>query len=132
LEPHHLKSNDTREINLFDYLTWDRKEIKNTIMNELNWQKPTDRLSTWKVDCKIHPLDNYFFYLLFGCTRDCLGYTTMINEDQIEREEALQQEEEAIRRIEDNVINVLRDEIGLTPKQTNKVLDVAGSKLSAV
>ena len=74
-----FNNKDIKEIRVFDYTPWDRKKIKETIINELGWEKPPDLISTWKIDCKMLSLTNYYYIRLFGCTKTCFGYCKMIN-----------------------------------------------------
>jgi tRNA(Ile)-lysidine synthase TilS/MesJ len=120
-----LKNKDIREIRLFDYVPWDRERIKKTITKELGWKKPASHASTWRTDCMLHPLVNYSFYTLFGCTKDCFGYSNMINSGQMTREEALNQEEELISSLAENIRELLEDKIGLSKSEVKRILTFA-------
>jgi PP-loop superfamily ATP-utilizing enzyme len=109
-----LKNENIRQISLFDYIPWERETIKNTIINELGWKKPEDHVSTWRTDCRLHPLVNYAFLNTLGCTKGCFGYCNMINNGQMTREEALTQEEAISPEYTDELHTLLTDIIGLT------------------
>ncbi len=117
-----LKNKDIKEVRLFDYIPWDRKKIKETIINELGWKKPQGHVSTWRTDCTLHDLANYYSFKRFGCSRSCFGYTKMINSKQIDREEALKQEEEMAANYVENIRELLEDKIGLSEKEADKIL----------
>jgi hypothetical protein len=117
-----LKNEDIREIRLFDYVPWDREQIKKTIMKELGWEKPAGHTSTWRTDCMLHALVNHSFYKLFGCTKDCFGYANMINSGQMVREDALKQEEDIISTLSENIRELLEDKIGLSKKEADKII----------
>ncbi len=117
-----LRNDNIREVAIFDYVPWDRQRIKDVIMGELGWEKPRAHVSTWRTDCKLHPLMNYYFYELFGCTKDCLGYCNMIGAGQLTREEALAQEEELAARRMENMRELLRDEIGFGSEEVERML----------
>lgn len=116
-----LKNKDVKEIRMFDYIPWDRDQIKKTITKELGWEKPASHTSTWRTDCMLHALVNYSFYKLFGCTKDCFGYSNMINSGQMERGEALKQEEEMVLTLPENIRELLEDKIGLSRKEADKI-----------
>jgi tRNA(Ile)-lysidine synthase TilS/MesJ len=120
-----LKNEDAREIRLFDYVPWDREQIKKTITKELGWEKPASHTSTWRTDCMLHALVNYSFYKLFGCTKDCFGYSNMINSGQMKREEALKQEEEMISTLSENIRELLEGKIGLSRKEADRILSLS-------
>jgi hypothetical protein len=120
----HLRDSATREISYFDYVPWNRQKIKETIINELGWKKPEDAVSTWRADCTLGAFVNFYFVKLLGCTKDGLGYSRMINAGQMTREEALRQEEEVLRRMQDTrPIQMLLEEIGLTPPEIAEILE---------
>lgn len=117
-----LKNNNTIEIRVFDYIPWNREEIKETIMREIGWQKPANHLSTWRTDCMLHSLVNYCFFKLFGCSKDCFGYCKMINSGQMDRDEALKQEEQMAATFSENIEELLGNKIGLSRKEITRIL----------
>jgi tRNA(Ile)-lysidine synthase TilS/MesJ len=117
-----LKNGNITEVRVFDYLPWDRNEIKEVIMGKLNWQKPPDHISTWRTDCTLHTLVNYSFYRLFGCSKDCFGYCKMINSGQMDRHEALKQEEEMAMSFDENIKELLEHKIGLSKKEASEIM----------
>jgi hypothetical protein len=117
-----IMDDNIKQIRVFDYVPWDRRKIKETIMNELKWEKPTELASTWKADCVMVALTNYYYIKLLGCTKLCFGYTRMINSGQMERIEALQQEEYVLTNYKKGLKGVLEDNIGLSEKDSKKIL----------
>jgi len=120
-----LKNETIREIRLFDYLSWDREEIKRTIIGELGWQKPAGYVSTWRTDCKLHELMNYCWLREFGCTKDCFGHCNMINAGQMSRSEALEQEEQMAVACERGAQQVLREDLNLTEAELAPIMSRA-------
>lgn len=114
---------EIKEVQFFDYIPWERDKIKETITQELGWQRPPEHISTWKADCRLHALDNYYLIKLFNCTRDCFGYTDMINSGNMTREEAIVQEEAALKSHTEGIGELIK-EIGLTEKQARKALQL--------
>jgi len=110
-----LRGAKTKEIHLFSYISWDRKQIKTTIMNELGWQKPLSSVSTWRTDCRLTPIVDYCFFKLYGCSKACFGYCNMINDGQMSREETLRQEEEILQVVRNNgtIAEILESHIGI-------------------
>ena len=117
-----LKSRRIREVSLFDYVQWDREKIKQTIMNELGWQKSEDSVSTWRSDCKLHPILNFFVWKRYGCTKNAFGYCNMINGGYMDRETALTQEKETVQFLSENIEELLAHVMGLTEGQIAGVL----------
>ena len=117
-----FKTNNTKEIRVFDYIPWDRRKIKETIMNELGWEKPAELESTWKADCVMVALTNFYYIKLLGCTKLCFGYTRMINSGQMEREEALKQEENMLANYSRGLKEILEENIGLSEEHANRIL----------
>jgi N-acetyl sugar amidotransferase len=117
-----LKNEDIKEIRLFDYVPWDRKNIKETITRELSWEKPRGHISSWRIDCMLHLLMNYCFFSLLGCSKDCFGYCRMINSGQMDRTEALKQEEEMAATFTENMPELLISKIGLSEKEVARIL----------
>jgi hypothetical protein len=113
-----LKDGDIQEISLFDYLPWDRHQIKETIVEKAGWRKPQGKVSSWRSDCQIPPLINYCLHRLFGMSKSCIGYSNMINDNQMSREEALVQEEAVSGEFTEELRRLLEERIGLTRKET--------------
>lgn len=119
----HPSKRKTQEISLFDYIEWDRREIKRVIMEELNWEKPAGKSSTWRTDCHLHSFENWTFLKKYGCTKDSFGYCNMINAGQMTREEALNQELEMIHELSDESMqSLLVEQVGMSVMKTNKVM----------
>lgn len=109
------------EVSVFDYIPWEREEIKRTIATKLGWAKPPDSVSTWRTDCTMHEFVNYFFMKSVGCTRDCIGYCNMIAAGQMTRSEALEQEERALTVPWEHIAGMLKERIGLSDKEIARV-----------
>ena len=112
-----LRSKEIKEIKFFNYIEWNREKIKKTIMNDLDWEKPSYQLSTWRLDCTLHQLITYIYFKLIGCSKECFGYCKMINSGQMNRKDALKQEEEQAAKYSDNINFLLEDKIGLSKKE---------------
>lgn len=128
-KPVRLKNRTICEVSLFDYLPWDRQEIKQTISSELGWRKPDGYASTWRTDCKLHVLMNYCFLSQLGCTKDCFGYCNMINGGQMSRHEALEQEEQTAATSEQDALKLLRSDMALSESELAQIASYAASTL---
>jgi len=84
-----LKTRKILELHLFDYIEWDRREIKKVIKEELGWQKPPEKLSTWRFDCHLHGLLNYCHKKAIGFNHDVDGLANMVRAGKMDRAEAL-------------------------------------------
>jgi hypothetical protein len=111
-----LKNGNIQEVRVFDYIPWNRREIKEVITTKLGWEPQKGSKTTWHTDCKLHPFMNYSFFKLFGCSKDCFGYCNMINSGEMERAEALKQEEAMAATHSDNINELLENTIGLPEK----------------
>jgi hypothetical protein len=69
----------------------------------------------------LHEIVNFFFVKTLGCTKDCLGYCNMINAGQMTRQEALEQEEQALRTPWEHVEEFLDERIGLSKSEIAQV-----------
>ncbi len=81
-------------IKLFDYIPWDRKELKRTLLEEMDWKRPPGCISTWRTDCKMVPLVNYIWRKHYGLTKLEEGFAHMIRLGQMDRDDAIAQIEE--------------------------------------
>ncbi len=84
-----LRNPSIREIHLFDYIEWDRREIKRAITEELGWQKPAEKISTWRFDCHLHDLVNYCHKKAVGFNHDIDGLANMVRGGKMDRAEAI-------------------------------------------
>jgi hypothetical protein len=116
-----LKNPAIQEVSVFDYLPWERQKLKETIQRELGWEKPVGHVTTWRSDCTLHQVVNFFFVKTVGCTQDCMGYCNMINAGQMTRDEALGQEEQAILQPWQEVEKFLREQIGLSSGELERI-----------
>lgn len=83
-----LKNPDIREIALFDFVEWDRNETKR-VLAELGWEKPADKISSWRFDCHLHPLVNYCYKKALGFNHDIDGLANMVRAGKMTRQEAM-------------------------------------------
>jgi len=122
-----LKNRNTTEIRLFDYLPWDRKNIKEIIEGELDWKRPSGHVSTWRIDCELHSFVNHQYFSLLGCSKDCFGYCNMINSGTMSRSEALEQEEEMALSCARSTPQLL-ERIGLSKREVREVVETLSSR----
>ncbi len=116
-----LHDNGIREFSLFDYLEWDRQQIKDTIATKLGWLKPKGHVSTWRTDCVLHDMVAFCFVNPLGCSKACFGYSNMINSGQMSREEALAQEDAVSGSLSPALERLLRDRVGLTSRELDQL-----------
>ncbi len=106
---------DTNLIKLFDYIPWDRREMKRFLLDELGWEKPADSPTTWRTDCIVIPLVNYLWQVYFGITKLEEGFAHMIRIGQMERAEALEQVRQArLGRWTEEIDEICRRTLGLS------------------
>lgn len=125
LLPPKLKRKQTKEIAFFNYIPWNRKVIKEIITQELDWKKPKNSVSTWRIDCKLDQLVTYCFYNIFGCSKHCFGYHNMINNLQMTREEALRQELQTCSFPNAELLKLLEGDIKLQKEVIGSIIELS-------
>lgn len=118
-----LRNADIVEAHYYDYMPWDPREIESVITRELGWRRPSGHVSSWRTDCILHPIVNFAYFKLFGCSRNGFAFVNMINSGKMSRDEALAQEEEMGRAFEDDraVRAVLEKDVGLSAREVDRV-----------
>jgi hypothetical protein len=76
-------------IDLFHYIRWDEKDVLSRIARELGWDYPRELRSTWRFDCKIGHLKDYFYMKTLSITEKDDFYAKMVREGILTREDAL-------------------------------------------
>ena len=103
-----------RIVEFFDYVRWDEKRIENAIEKELKWKKPKEVKSSWRFDCLVHFLKDYFYLNSVGFTERDELLSNMIREGIMSRGEALQklkEDYENQREIRENIIRGVLEEL---------------------
>ena len=118
------RNKNIKEVYFYDYIEWDRRKIKKTLMEELGWKKPDDYVSTWRFDCRLHhTLVNHCFKSMMGFDDLTDGYANMVRLGYMSRETALKQmelEEKQDRKPE--IISILREELKIPNHLIDKFL----------
>jgi len=76
------------------HIKWDEKNIVHTIKTKLNWEKNKQTGSTWRGDCLLALLKQYFYKILLGYNEKDDSLSDLIRDGQLAREEALRRIEE--------------------------------------
>ena len=87
--PSIKKNKNIKEIHFFDYIEWNEEVILRTIKTNLNWEKSSRYESSWRFDCKIHPLQNILLNYLFGFTGSNGILSNQIRKGEISRDDAI-------------------------------------------
>jgi len=82
-----------RNINLFDYLVWDEKEVDDTLLNTYGWEVDEETPTTWRIGDGTAAFYNYIYYIVAGFTENDTFRSNQIREGAITREEALKKVE---------------------------------------
>lgn len=117
-----LKSESIKEVAVFNYVKWDRKQIKDTISQEMGWEKPADSPTSWRIDCKLEQLVVFSHNKLFGCSKHCFGFHNMINDSQMTRAEALKQELQISALTDEELSELLRGDVGLSSETADQII----------
>jgi hypothetical protein len=83
-------SKDLTVLGLFEFIPWSEDEVVSTIQDELDWDKPAYRKTSWRADCKIHFLKDYLYGKTLGFTKNDELLSGMIREGLITRSNALE------------------------------------------
>ena len=85
-----IRGRDLARIDLFHYIPWEEKEVLGRLQDELDWQYPSDGAGTWRFDCQISRLKDFFYMKTLGLTEKDDFYSRLIREGMITRSEALE------------------------------------------
>jgi len=110
------------ELHLYDYVAWDRKLIVDTIQEKLGWSKTKESPTSWRIDCELIPLVDYLTEKAYGVSKMELGFSQMIRNGKMDREDALMQVQEIKSRTDLNALKVfLRTAMNIPDSCMHKV-----------
>ena len=112
-----------KEIHLYDYIEWDRKVIVDTIQNKLGWSKPKDAATSWRIDCSLVPLVNYLTLKAYGVSKLELGFSSMIRNSKMNRDDAMQEVSEINKKMNRSEIEKFVTDLGISSSCIRKVLE---------
>jgi glutamine---fructose-6-phosphate transaminase (isomerizing) len=116
-EPDGLK-----EIRLYDYIRWDRRTIVDTIEKEMGWSAPPDSPTTWRVDCSLVPLVNYLTEKAYGVSKIEIGFSNMIRNGKMDRDDALKQVEQIKKNTDVSKLKLFLMEMGIPESAVDRVI----------
>jgi asparagine synthetase B (glutamine-hydrolysing) len=74
---------------MFDYYSWDEKEIEDLIINEYKWETAIDTKTTWRIGDGTAGFYNYLYYTVAGFSEYDTFRSNQIREGMLTREKAL-------------------------------------------
>jgi glutamine---fructose-6-phosphate transaminase (isomerizing) len=74
---------------IFDFYTWNEKEIEELILNEYKWEKAIDTRTTWRIGDGTAGFYNYIYYTIAGFSEYDTFRSNQIREGMISREQGL-------------------------------------------
>ena len=89
LRPLDLDKLPVQLIRIFDYVEWDKNVIEGVIRRELGWSEPVGANRSWRIDCDLGHINHYCSMRACGTTTLEVGYSNMIREGKMTRDEAL-------------------------------------------
>ena len=111
------------EVHLFDFIEWDRKVIVDTIKGEMGWRQPEGSATSWRIDCHLVPLINYLTAKAYGVSKIELGFSQMIRNGKMEREDALKQVAQIDKTVDVNQLkDFLKEEMNISDMCADKLL----------
>jgi glutamine---fructose-6-phosphate transaminase (isomerizing) len=78
-----------KNVNLFDYMTWDENVVNDTLLGTYNWETDPETDSTWRIGDGTAAFYNYIYFVVAGFTENDTFRSNQIREGQITREEGL-------------------------------------------
>jgi len=110
-----------KEIHLYDYIRWDQNVIVDTIRKHLGWDAPEDSPTTWRIDCSLVPLVNYLTEQAYGVSKIELGFSNMVRNGKMDRDDALQRAERIKKNADVEKLKSSLREIGVAPSAIDMV-----------
>lgn len=111
-----------KELHLYDYIEWNRELIVDTIKKKMGWAKPEGSPTSWRIDCTLIPLVNYLTYKAYGVSKMELGFSNMIRNGKMSRNDALRQVKEIEAAANINQLESFLKEINIPVSCIRKVL----------
>jgi glutamine---fructose-6-phosphate transaminase (isomerizing) len=74
---------------IFDYVTWDERQLENVLINEYDWELSPDTKTSWRIGDGTAPFYNYIYYTVAGFTETDTFRSNQVREGMITRDEAL-------------------------------------------
>jgi hypothetical protein len=74
---------------LFYYIPWSEEEIMSTITTELKWQKFSESKASWRSDCTVNLVKNYFYAQTLNFTKNEELVSNMIRQGILTRQAGL-------------------------------------------
>jgi hypothetical protein len=79
-----------RNLNIYNYLKWDEKTIKEVLINQYGWETDPGTISTWRIGDGTAAFYNYIYYMVAGFTENDTFRSNQIREGDLTREKALE------------------------------------------
>ena len=74
---------------LFDFYTWNEKEVDSVLINEYEWELASDTSSTWRIGDATAAFYNYIYYTVAGFSEHDTFRSNQIREGVLTRDQAL-------------------------------------------
>jgi hypothetical protein len=78
-----------QNLQLYDYVRWDEKEIIDLLRREYDWELAMDTVATWRIGDGTAAFYNYIYYNVAGFTENDALRSNQIREGMLNREQAL-------------------------------------------
>ena len=76
-------------VNIFEYIKWDENEIRETIIENYNWETDPGTTTSWRIGDGTAAFYNYIYYMLSGLTENDTFRSNQIREGVLTREKAM-------------------------------------------
>jgi hypothetical protein len=94
------------------YIPWNEQELMSRIETGLNWVKRSGTKSSWRGDCDVALLKLYLYKKTLGYNDKDTGWSYLVRDGQISRDEALHRLE-AQAEVPDEIVQEIFDRLGL-------------------
>ncbi len=121
--PLNLDKLPVKIVRLFDYIPWDKNIIEGTIRQHMDWSEPEGADRSWRIDCDIEHLNQFCSHRACGVTTIEVGYSNMIREGSMTREEAITSVDKMQMGAYLPELNTLLDELEVPGHLKNQLRD---------
>jgi hypothetical protein len=103
--------NETKFINIYDYVGWDPLSTASFLEEQIGWKHPSEREG--RFDCLVHCLGNHNWLQRCGISSDGVIYSKLVSLNRMSREDAISRENKVKETVEKECQEII-EKLGLT------------------
>jgi hypothetical protein len=105
------EGNETRFINIYDYIEWDPLKTVSLLEEQIGWKHPSEREG--RFDCLVHCMGNHKWLQECGVSSDGMIYSRLVSTNHMSREDAISRENNVKETVEKECLEII-EKLGLT------------------